>query len=158
MSDGKSSDLSQKLGSVVNDVMSQSSQLGISSTTGSSYTEAYSHLQTASRQYAETEAFSQSSAVNQTIGFDAIGQKVNSAPGLDQKITQIGNGIEGFAQKRQQYANQFMSNGMNSDNAYAAAAVVALKDSGQLHQISAVESVTTEAGRDTAESADRLTD
>lgn len=136
LSDGKSSDLSQKLGSVVNDVMSQSSQLGISSTTGSSYTEAYSHLQTASRQYAETEAFSQSSAVNQTIGFDAIGQKVNSAPGLDQKITQIGNGIEGFAQKRQQYANQFMSNGMNSDNAYAAAAVVALKDSGQLHQIS----------------------
>ncbi|MDH8153113.1 hypothetical protein QIG39_27525, partial [Klebsiella pneumoniae] len=78
-------------------VLSKSSEFGVSSSTGTSYNEAYSHLQTASKQFSEAETFSQSSAINQTISFDVLGQKVNAVQGLDQKITQIGNTIEGFA-------------------------------------------------------------
>ncbi|EGT5675316.1 conjugal transfer protein TraG [Cronobacter dublinensis subsp. dublinensis] len=135
LSKGIDSSLNQKIGSAVNDVMSRSSEFGISSSSGSNYTQAYSHLQTASKQYSEAEAFSQSSAVNQTMSFDVLGQKANDVQGLDQKITQIGSGIEGFAQRRDQYQHQMMGNGMTQENAYAAASIMALKDSGQLHQI-----------------------
>lgn len=127
--------LSQKIGSAVNDVMSQSQEFGISSSSGSNYSQAYSHLQTASKQYSEADAFSQSSAVNQTISFDVLGQKASSVEGLEQKMTQIGNGIEGYAQHRDVYQTMMTNNGMTQENAYAAASIMALKDGGQLHQI-----------------------
>lgn len=135
LSHGVSADLAKNIGSTLTDVLSKSSEFGVSSSTGTSYNEAYSHLQTASKQFSEAETFSQSSAINQTISFDVLGQKVNAVQGLDQKITQIGNTIEGFAKTRDQYASQMVGNGMNSDNAHAAASIMALKDGGQLHQI-----------------------
>lgn len=133
--DGVNTGLSEKIGSAINDVMSHSSEFGLSSSSGSNYTQAYSHLQTASKQYSEAEAFSQSSAVNQTISFDVLGQRANNVAGLDEKMTQIGSGVQGFAEKRDQYQAQMQANGMTADNAYAAASVMAIKDSGQLHQI-----------------------
>lgn len=135
LSDASATNLSKSIQSTVNDVMSQSSSFGLSSSEGSSYSSAYQNMQTASKQYTEAETFSQSSALSQTIGFDALGQTVNQSPGLQQKMDQIGAGIPGFAERRDMVAAQMENNGMSGVNAHAAASVVAMKDAGQLHQV-----------------------
>ncbi|MDH8442261.1 hypothetical protein QIG66_27995, partial [Klebsiella pneumoniae] len=53
LSNGVSADLAKNLGSTLTDVLSKSSEFGVSSSTGTSYNEAYSNLQTASKQFSE---------------------------------------------------------------------------------------------------------
>lgn len=125
----------KKLSGAINDVAAHTSQFGISSSEGSSYSNAYSNSQSAEKAYSEAETFSQSSAVNQAIGFDVLGKKVTSSPVLEQKMQQLINAEPGSAQQRDQYANQLMRNGLNSAEAQGAASVLALKDAGKLNEV-----------------------
>lgn len=125
----------KKLSGAINDVAAHTSQFGISSSEGSSYSSAYSNSQSAEKAYSEAETFSQSSAVNQAIGFDVLGKKVTSSPGLEQKMQQLINAEPGSAQQRDQYANQLMRNGLSSAEAQGAASVLALKDAGKLNEV-----------------------
>lgn len=125
----------KKLAGAINDVAAHTSQFGMSSSEGSSYSNAYSNSQSAEKAYSEAQTFSQSSAVNQAIGFDVLGKKVTSTPGLEQKMQQLINAEPGSAEHRDQYANQLMRNGLNSAEAQGAASVLALKDAGRLNEV-----------------------
>lgn len=125
----------KKLSGAISDVAAHTSQFGISSSEGSSYTNAYNSSQSAEKAFSEAETFSQSSAINQAIGFDVLGKKVTSSPGLEQKMQQLMNSQPGGSQVRDQYANQLMRNGLNSAEAQGAASVLALKDGGKLNEI-----------------------
>ncbi len=125
----------KKLSGLMNDVAAKTSQFGLSSSDGSAYSNAYSNSQAAEKAYSEAQIFSQSSSANQVMGFDVLGQKVTSSPGLEQKMQQLINAEPGAAAKRDDYARQMESNGMYKDQAQGAASVLALKDAGKLNEI-----------------------
>lgn len=123
------------LQNTVADLASQTSAFGISSSVGSSYTNAYSNLQSAEKQFTEAMTFTQSTGIQQSIGFDALGERVAQSPGLDRKMQQSINGIEGGAVKRNELMKLMQTNGMTERNAEAAASVKVLAGAGKLGEI-----------------------
>ncbi|ELY4881469.1 conjugal transfer protein TraG N-terminal domain-containing protein (plasmid) [Providencia huaxiensis] len=125
----------KNLQGALNDVSTKTSQFGMSASDGSTYSNAYTNNQSAEKAYTEAQIFSQSTSSNQSMTFDVLGNKAATTPGLPEKMQQLINSEPGAAQRRDQYANQMQTNGLEGANALAAASVLALKDAGRLNEI-----------------------